>query len=78
MKNFPPRTWPRAVWKWYYRQSRISARESEKAFIDAVIYGAGFTRIDASGIKHVPYNEALKTGDWSVRHMIENGVMKNL
>jgi hypothetical protein len=52
-----PRTWNRAMWKWYYRQSRICAREAAKALTDAVIYGCGFTKIDAAGIRHVPYQE---------------------
>jgi hypothetical protein len=63
LKPFPPRTWTRGIWKWYYRQSRICARESAKAFTDAVCFGAGFTRIDANGIEHVPYNEVMRDAD---------------
>lgn len=33
--------------------------ETEKAFFDAVIFGRGFTRIDRSGIEHIPYHVAL-------------------
>ncbi len=60
LKPWPPRSWPRSVWKWYHRESRLCARESAKVFSDAVLYGAGFTRIDAGGVKHVPYWDVMK------------------
>lgn len=57
--EFPPRTWDRGMWRWYHRQSRICARESAKVLADAVIYGAGFTKISADGVQHIPYRQAM-------------------
>ena len=30
------------------------------AFVDTMLYGRGFTRMTADGIKHIPYHEAMK------------------
>lgn len=58
-QSFPPRTWTRGMWRWWYREQRIQARESMKAVMDVVLYGAGFVRIGATGVHHVPYHEVI-------------------
>jgi hypothetical protein len=59
VSDFPPRSWSRSIWRWYWRQSRIAARESTKTMQDLIIYGAGFCRIDADGVTHVPYADIM-------------------
>ena len=57
-----PRSTPRQVWKSIYRQYRIVRRESNKAFLDMVIYGSGAVRTasDVSdGIAHVPIQDLI-------------------
>lgn len=46
-------------WKAFYRQMRIIRRESNKACIDAINYGIGYTIIDLVGIRHIPVEEIL-------------------
>jgi len=60
--DFPPRTWTRGIWKWWYRQTRISRRETDKAFMDTVLFGCGFTRVSPRRITHVPYHAAVDMG----------------
>lgn len=35
--------------------------EMEKAFVDMVMGGSGFTRVTAEGIKHIPRDEVIKS-----------------
>ena len=57
--SFPPRTWTRPLWHWWYRELRIARRESDKSLMDAVIFGIGFTRVTADGVNHVSYNDII-------------------
>lgn len=61
MLTFKTRTMPRAAWRALYRYWRIMRRESEKAALDALLYGFGHVRIDNDGtIRHVPYGEVIR------------------
>lgn len=53
----------RAAWRAFYRAMRITRRESEKAFMDAVVFGTGWTKAGDHGewkrdgsdiVRHVP------------------------
>jgi hypothetical protein len=50
----------RLWWKLYWRQLRIIRRETQKAYMDCLIYGTGFTHIGPDvpgGIRHIPVQE---------------------
>ena len=54
------RTVPRCVWKKLYRMARVEYRERSKAFSDAMIYGTGFVKVDATGTRHVPAADVFR------------------
>jgi hypothetical protein len=50
----------RAWWKWWWRQQRIIRRETTKAWMDAMIFGTGFTQVSPDipdGIRHIPCDQ---------------------
>lgn len=47
------------MWLTYHRQLRINRRECDKAFMDTVLFGCGFTRVSPGGITHIPYETAV-------------------
>lgn len=50
----------KAWWKSTYRLLRIARRETDKAFIDAMIYGTGCIEISDEGIcKHIPIDQVF-------------------
>lgn len=50
----------RAAWRYLYREYRIARRETTSAALDVMLYGAGFVRIDANGVRHVPFQELFR------------------
>ena len=56
-----PRTWTKAMWLWFYRLTRISVREQEKASIDMLLFGSSFICYQDNGEpKHIPIQEVFK------------------
>lgn len=56
-----PRTTPKAVWKYYYRQYRIIIREARKTVSSAVVYGSGALYVGDDGdVAHVPIQDLMK------------------
>lgn len=52
--NIANRTMPRWLWRWFYRQHRIIRRETNKAAVDALIFGIGYVRTSEDGfVNHV-------------------------
>ena len=49
----------KAAWKWFYRQQRIVARESSKAVVDMMLYGAGYVKLnnETGEVSHIPWQE---------------------
>ena len=40
--------------------ARVEYRERSKAFSDAMIYGTGFVKVDATGTRHVPAADVFR------------------
>lgn len=53
------RSTPRAVWQWYYRLLRVMARESRKAEVDMMLFGAGYVKCydDGRDPQHIPIEQ---------------------
>ena len=55
-----PRTTTKAEWKWFYRLSRVTARESEKVQLDMMLFGTGFMMLrNGEDPCHVPAEKVM-------------------